>query len=266
MNQKITVETKIKAPIEKIWECWTETKHIEKWNAASSDWHTVRAINNLKLAGRFTYRMEAKDGSEGFDLAGTYTLIEPLKKIEYRLDDGRMVRIDFVEEDDGVAIIETFDPEDINSPEMQKMGWQGILNSFKVYTLSQNGKAKLLLTSIGAILAGFVTVFILSVLTDSLFEKLGIFPSTPDGILSPWMLTLALLYRCIYTVLGGYITAKLSPVKPLRNVVILGGVGTIAAILGLIGGWNLSAHWYPIALAITAFPLVWIGGWLVKSE
>jgi uncharacterized protein YndB with AHSA1/START domain len=135
---KITVETKIKAPIELIWNLWTEAKHIEKWNNASSDWYTPHAVNNLKIGGRFTYRMEARKGGEGFDFSGTYSLIEPRVKIEYRLDDGRVVRVDFIEEADGVAVIETFDPEDMNAPELQKAGWQAILDNFKSYVLKHN--------------------------------------------------------------------------------------------------------------------------------
>lgn len=137
---KITVETKIKAPLHLVWELWTGVQHIEKWNNASPDWHTPTAVNNLKIAGGFSYRMEARDGSAGFDLRGSYTNIELYKKIEYKLEDGRMVRIDFIEEGDEVAIVETFEPEKVNSPEMQKAGWQAILDNFKAYTLAYNSK------------------------------------------------------------------------------------------------------------------------------
>jgi uncharacterized protein YndB with AHSA1/START domain len=144
---KITVETKIKAPLKTIWELWTGVEHIEKWNNASADWHTPTAVNNLKIAGGFSYRMEARDGSFGFDFSGTYTNIELYKKIEYKLDDGRMVRIDFIEEGDEVAIVETFETEKVNPPEMQKTGWQAILDNFKAYTLAYNGKTASLLRS-----------------------------------------------------------------------------------------------------------------------
>lgn len=120
-----------------------------------------------------------------------------------------------------------------------------------------------MLKNTGAILAGFVIVFILSTLTDFILEQTGFFPSVADQIkYSPetWLLVTALAYRSVYTVLGGFITAKLSTTKPMKNVVILGIIGTILAVIGTIAGWNLSAHWYPIALAITAFPLVYIGG------
>lgn len=262
MNQRITVEAKVKAPIEKVWEFWTGTRHIERWNNASPDWHTPRAINNLKLAGRFTSRMEAKDGSTGFDFAGTYTNIEEFKKIEYRLDDGRMVRIDFIDEEDGIAIVETFEIEKENSPEMQKMGWQAILDNFKKYAESNSGGLKSILKSTAAVFAGFVTVAVLSMLTDLVLEKTGVFPSAGDGLFVAWMLALALVYRCVYTVLGGYVTARLSSQHGQRNVLVLASIGTVAGISGVFYGWSMSAHWYPIAIAVTAFPLTWLGGWL----
>jgi len=140
MKEKITVETKIQAPLKTIWELWSTAEHIEKWNNASPDWHTPSAINNFKPAGKFIFRMEARDGSAGFDLSGTYTIVEPYQKIEYKLDDGRMVRVDFIEEEDGVALVETFDAEQVNSLEMQKSGWQAILNTFKAYVLAYNGR------------------------------------------------------------------------------------------------------------------------------
>lgn len=121
------------------------------------------------------------------------------------------------------------------------------------------------LKSIGAVLAGFITVAVLSVVTDTVLETTGIFPSfsaqqKDHSLLVWWMLLLALIYRSIYTVVGGYITAMLAPNnKSMRLAVILGIFGTIAATIGVIVGWDLSDHWYPIALAITAFPLIWLG-------
>jgi hypothetical protein len=117
-----------------------------------------------------------------------------------------------------------------------------------------------LLKSIGAVLAGFFTVFVLSVVTDMVLEALHIFPPHGEGLFITWMLVLALVYRCAYTVLGGYVTARLAPEYPVRHAVILGCIGTVAAIAGTIIGWNLSQHWYPIALVITAVPCTWLGG------
>ena len=116
------------------------------------------------------------------------------------------------------------------------------------------------LKSIGAVAAGFLAVFILSVGTDMMLESLAVFPRPDQGLFVPWMLMLALVYRCVYTVLGGYITAAFAPSRPQRHVVILGSIGTLMAIIGTIVGWNLSAHWYPIALVVTALPCVWLGG------
>ena len=127
----ITVETFVKAPIEKIWKCWNEPEHITQWNNASVDWHSPRATNDLKVGGKFLVRMEAKDGSAAFDFVGTYTAVEPSKRIEYTMDDGRKVKVEFVPEGDGYKIIETFNPENENPPEVQRTGWQTILDNFK---------------------------------------------------------------------------------------------------------------------------------------
>jgi len=125
---------------------------------------------------------------------------------------------------------------------------------------------KTTLKSIGAILAGFFTVAILSIGTDSVLESADIFPPPGTGLFNTWMLMLALLYRCVYTVLGGYITAMLAPDRPMHHAIILGIIGTIAATLGAVAGWNLSQHWYPIALIITGLPCTWLGGKLKTKD
>jgi hypothetical protein len=131
--------------------------------------------------------------------------------------------------------------------------------------LNKSKKMKTL-KSIGAVVAGFLVVALLSVITDSILETAGIFTPPEAGFFTPWMLVTALIYRCIYTVLGGYITALLAPARPMRHVIILGSIGTVLAIVGTIVGWNLSAHWYPIALVITALPCTWLGGKLKKNK
>ena len=121
--------------------------------------------------------------------------------------------------------------------------------------------------SIGAVLAGFIVVVLLSVGTDWVLETTGIFPPLSEqGLYVTWMLGLALFYRTVYTVLGGYVTARLAPLNPTRHIVILGILGTLGGIAGVVAGWNLSAHWYPIALAALAFPSVWLGGLLHKPR
>jgi uncharacterized protein YndB with AHSA1/START domain len=127
----ITIEAEVDAPIEKIWEHWTDPVHIVKWNNASDDWHTTRATNDLKVGGKFLSRMEAKDGSFGFDFEGTYTSIEPKKKIEYKIADGRKVAINFINQNGRYKIVSDFEAEEENPLEMQKGGWQAILDSFK---------------------------------------------------------------------------------------------------------------------------------------
>ncbi|SDB28210.1 Uncharacterized conserved protein YndB, AHSA1/START domain [Flavobacteriaceae bacterium MAR_2010_188] len=133
MKNPITIETKVQADIDKVWKYWTEPKHIEKWNNASDDWHTVSVENDVKEEGEFKYRMEAKDGTMGFDFGGTYSAVKKNDLLEYALHDGRKVKIEFLKDADRVKIVETFEPESENSVEMQKQGWQAILANFKKY-------------------------------------------------------------------------------------------------------------------------------------
>lgn len=127
---KITVETAVKADLEKVWSAWNSPDDIKRWNAASDDWHTTNASVELREGGKFSARMEAKDGSEGFDFEGTYTRVVPRKLIEYRMDDGRQVAVEFSEQPGRVLVRETFDAETQNAPEMQRQGWQAILDNF----------------------------------------------------------------------------------------------------------------------------------------
>lgn len=130
----ITVEATVEAPIEKVWDFWILPEHITKWNNPSDDWHTPRAENDLRAGGRFVSRMEAKDGSSGFDFGGTYDEVKKHERIAYTLDDGRKVEVRFSEDGNTTLVTETFEPEDINSREMQQSGWQAILDNFKKYT------------------------------------------------------------------------------------------------------------------------------------
>jgi uncharacterized protein YndB with AHSA1/START domain len=134
-NEKtnITVEATIDAAITRVWDYWTEPEHIKNWNNASDDWHTPDARNDLQAGGEFSYRMEAKDGSFGFDFAGVYDEVIELRKINYTLADDRKVSIDFAETADGVNVTETFEAESMNSVELQRAGWQAILDNFKKY-------------------------------------------------------------------------------------------------------------------------------------
>jgi uncharacterized protein YndB with AHSA1/START domain len=130
---KITVETTVNASIEKVWQYWTEPKHIEKWNNASDDWHTPHAENDLQVGGKFLSRMEAKDGSFGFDFEGIYSNVIPFEKIKYGLADGREVEIVFNGKGQTTEVTEIFDAENENPIELQQGGWQAILNNFKKY-------------------------------------------------------------------------------------------------------------------------------------
>jgi uncharacterized protein YndB with AHSA1/START domain len=133
MQDKITIETYVQAPIEKVWSDFTNPDAIMVWNAASDDWHTTKAENDLRVGGTFSSRMEAKDGSAGFDFDGTYTAVVPQEHIAYVMSDGRTVEITFAAEQSGVRVTETFDPESENTHEIQRAGWQAILDSFKKY-------------------------------------------------------------------------------------------------------------------------------------
>ena len=126
----ITIETRVKADLNAAWAAWNNPQDIKQWNAASSDWHTTQSAVELREGGRFSSRMEAKDGSAGFDFEGTYTRIVPRKLIEYRLGDGRQVKVEFAEGAGGVLVRETFEAESQNDPELQRQGWQAILENF----------------------------------------------------------------------------------------------------------------------------------------
>jgi uncharacterized protein YndB with AHSA1/START domain len=127
---KIAIETLVKADLNTVWAAWNNPQDIKQWNAASEDWHTPQSTVDLREGGKFSSRMEAKDGSAGFDFEGTYTRIVALKIIEYRLGDGREVRVEFAEGADGVLVRETFEAESQNDRELQRRGWQAILDNF----------------------------------------------------------------------------------------------------------------------------------------
>ena len=129
---KITVETKIAAPIEQVWSAWTTPDDIVQWNAASDDWHTTKASVDLREGGAFSSRMEAKDGSMGFDFAGIYTAIVEHGLIEYTFGD-RIARVEFIQNRNEITVRVTFDAEDTHPIEMQRAGWQAILANFARY-------------------------------------------------------------------------------------------------------------------------------------
>ena len=134
----ITIEATVKAPVEKVWKFWTAPEHITEWNNASEDWHTPRAENDLRPGGKFLSRMEAKDGSFGFDFWGIYDEVVPNKVIAYTLGDGRKVRTVFSSAGNETTIVSEFEPENTNPIEMQRGGWQAILDNFKKYTESNS--------------------------------------------------------------------------------------------------------------------------------
>ncbi|MEO9022158.1 MAG: SRPBCC family protein [Ginsengibacter sp.] len=133
-TKTITIETTVNAPVAKVWEYWSKPEHIVKWNQASDDWHTTRAENDLRVGGEFSSRMEAKDGSFGFDFDGIYDEVKKNEYIGYTMGDGRKVKVFFTSQDGGTKVVESFEAENTSSLEMQKTGWQTILHNFKKYS------------------------------------------------------------------------------------------------------------------------------------
>lgn len=134
----ITVETTIAAPLSKVWRYWTAPEYIKAWNFASDDWCCPAVINDLRPQGRFVWRMESKDGSTGFDFTGTYDRIEKERFISYTIEDGRRVEIVFHQRERAVSVTESFEPEGTNTDEMQRVGWQSILDNFKMLVESDD--------------------------------------------------------------------------------------------------------------------------------
>ena len=135
---KITVETAVKAPIEKVWETWNNPADIKVWNTPQKDWHTTQSDVDLREGGKFSARMEAKDGSRGFDFEGTYTRVVPRKAIEFLMSDGREVKVEFLKRPGLVLVKETFDSETENALEVQREGWQAILDNFGRHVEAKN--------------------------------------------------------------------------------------------------------------------------------
>ena len=133
---QITVESTVKSPVEKAWQYWTAPEHITKWNHASDDWHSPSAENDLQVGGKFTACREAKDGSMGFDFVGVYDEVKPHQRITYTMEDGRRVTVDFTSNGNETKVSETFEAEDTHSIELQRGGWQAILDNFKNYVES----------------------------------------------------------------------------------------------------------------------------------
>lgn len=130
----ITIEATVNAPIEKVWKYWSEPQHITKWAFASDDWHAPASENDLRTGGKFSTTMAAKDGSFSFDFGGVYDKVEKHKTIDYTIGDGRKVTNSFTSSGNETKIVQSFEAEEQNSIDMQRGGWQAILNNFKKYT------------------------------------------------------------------------------------------------------------------------------------
>lgn len=139
MSRKITIRATINANIETVWNAWTKPEHITQWNFASDDWQCPSASNDLRVGGKYSARMEAKDGSFGFNFEAVYNEVVPQKKITYTMTDGRVATTTFETQGNTVMVTTTFDPENENSLELQQQGWQAILNNFAYYATSLSG-------------------------------------------------------------------------------------------------------------------------------
>ena len=133
MSQEIVVNAVVGRDMDTVWSLWNSPEHIQRWMHASNDWECTKAVNNLKVGGRFSFTLAAKNKSASFDFSGTYTAVELNKVIAFALYDKRTVSVLFDAKEDGVHIIETFEMENENPEEMQRVGWQAILDSFKNY-------------------------------------------------------------------------------------------------------------------------------------
>jgi uncharacterized protein YndB with AHSA1/START domain len=127
----ITVSTAVAALPAHVWKCWTSAQDVAKWNFASDGWHCPAAVNELRVGGKFTYRMAARDGSAEFDFEGVYSVVDHQKRIEFSMSDGRRVIVQFGPEGEGTRVTESFDPESEHSEDMQRQGWQAILDNFR---------------------------------------------------------------------------------------------------------------------------------------
>lgn len=132
-HEPISIEALVGAPLDKVWELYNKAEHVVHWNNASPDWHTPRAENDLRPGGRFNYRMESRDGKEGFDFAGEYIDVVPNEKVAYVMGDGRKAEVLFHPDELGTRVVVTFDPESENTREVQESGWRAILENFKSY-------------------------------------------------------------------------------------------------------------------------------------
>ena len=133
MTNTITVQIKVSAPIAKVWQCWTDPAHIPGWAFASDDWEARPKENNLAEGGRFNILMTTKDQSVGFDFEGTYTVVNEPQQLEYDLTDGRHVKVDFIETNGAVQVVQTFEPDQETPEDLQRDGWQAFLNNFRKY-------------------------------------------------------------------------------------------------------------------------------------
>lgn len=292
-NKDIVITRIFDAPIEQVWKMWTEPEHFKKW-WGPKDFTAPVIKMNLRVGGKYLWCMRGSATPAGevqdFWSAGIYKEIVPMEKLVYTDNfadkDGNIIKasdyglpgewpesteVSVTFEDAGNGRTKmTLRHTDIPEGTMREMTGAGWNQSFDKMDASFSKKTtgKNILRSIGAIFAGFVTVIVLSIVTDIVLEAVKFFPpQDKPELYTGGLLLIAFIYRSIYTIAGGYVAAALAPSRPMRHAIILGALGMVMGTLGAVANWDktaVSAAWYPIALVVAAIPCTWLGGKLFE--
>ncbi len=291
-NKDIVITRVFDAPIEKLWRAWTEADEIMKWWGPDR-FSCPSARMDVREGGVSIVAMQAPQDFGGQVMYNTWkhTKIVPLQNLEFiqNLCDKDGNNIDPVsigmppDFPMDMRTVVTFKKLDENKTEitvteygwkmgqmrdMSIMGMEQCLDKMAATFTTAKPSGKRILKSIGAIIAGFVIVVVLSIVTDIVLETIKFFPpQDKPELYTGWMLLIAFIYRSIYTIVGGYVTTILAPDKPMRHAVILGAIGMVMGTLGAVANWDKTAAsgaWYPIALVVAAIPCTWLGGRLLE--
>ncbi len=293
-NKELIITRIFDAPREQVWKMWTEPEHLKKW-WGPKDFTAPVIKMDLQVGGKYHWCMRgaATPGGEiqDFWTAGIFKELVPMEKIVYTDNfadkDGNIIKasdygltgewpenieVTVIFEDAGsgrtkMTLRHTGIPEGTMS-EMTGVGWNQSFDKMVASFGMTKPSGKSILKSIGAVVAGFITVVVLSIITDIVLEAVKFFPpQDKPELYTGGLLLIAFIYRSIYTIAGGYIAAMLAPDKPIRHAVILGAIGMVMGTLGAVANWDKTAAsgaWYPVALVIVAIPCTWLGGRLFE--
>ncbi len=296
-NKDIVITRIFDAPIEQVWKMWTEPEHFKKW-WGPKDFTAPVIKMDMRAGGKYHWCMRGATTPGGetgkiqdFWTVGIYKEIIPMEKIVYTDNfadkDGNIIKpseyglagewpessevtVTFEDAGNGqtkMTLRHTGIPEGTMN-EMTGAGWKQSFDKMADSFTTDKPSGKNILRSIVAIIAGFITVVILSIMTDIVLEAIKFFPpQDKPELYTGGLLLIAFIYRSIYTIAGGYITAMLAPNKPMRHAIILGAIGMVMGTLGAMANWDKTAAsgaWYPIALVVAAIPCTWLGGKLFK--